>query len=198
MELLLEAAAGLAAQRELLRGGEDVRPDPGGGLHQHARGVVRDLGDLAAHHAADAGRALGVAHHGHARVERALHVVERGHPLAVGARVRTTIRPPRTLSRSKRVQRLAGGEHHVVGDVDHVRDRALAGGGQALLEPQRRGADLHVLEHARAEAQADLGVDLHARVVLHPVVARGLGVARCPESGSSLAWLNAWTSRATP
>ena len=33
------------------------------------------------------------------------------------------------------VQRLAGAEHHVVGDVDDVGDRPLAGGRQALLEP---------------------------------------------------------------
>ena len=75
------------------------------------------------------------------------------------------------------MQRLAGGEHHVVGDVDDVRDRPLAGRHQPLLQPQRRRPDLHVLEHARREAQADLGVgDLDAGVVLRAVVAGGLGV----------------------
>ena len=49
----------------------------------------------------------------------------------------------------ERVHRLAGGEHHVVRDVHDVRDRALAGRRQALLEPERRRADLDVLEHAR-------------------------------------------------
>ena len=38
MQLLLEARRRLAAQPERLRGAHDVRPDPGGRLHQHARG----------------------------------------------------------------------------------------------------------------------------------------------------------------
>jgi hypothetical protein len=55
------------------------------------------------------------------------------------------------------VHRLTGEQHHVVGDVDHVADRPLAGGHQARLEPGRRGPDLHVLEQARREARAQVG-----------------------------------------
>ena len=76
------------------------------------------------------------------------------------------------------MQGLAHGEHHVVGDVDHVRDRPLARGREPLLEPQRRWPDLHVLEHPRGEAQADLGIDLDRRVVLGPVVAQRVGLGR--------------------
>ena len=99
-------------------------------------------------------------------VERALDAVERGHRLAVlGAPDDDPAAAH--LVEVERVQRLAGGEHHVVGDVDDVRDRPLTRGRQALLQPRRRRADLHVLEHARGEAQADLGVgDLDAGVVL--------------------------------
>ena len=61
VQLLLEARRGLGAQPERLRGAHDVRADPGGHLHQHARGLVRDLRDLAAHDPGDAARALGVA-----------------------------------------------------------------------------------------------------------------------------------------
>ena len=74
------------------------------------------------------------------------------------------------------MQRLAGAEHHVVGDVHHVRDRALPGRHQALLEPGRRGPELYVFEHARGEAKADLGVDLDRDVVGGGVGAARLGV----------------------
>ena len=105
----------------------------------------------------------------------ALDVVERDHPLALGRAANDDLRAAHPVE-VERVQRLGGREHHVVGDVDDVRDRPLAGRHQPLLEPQRRRADLHVLEHARGEAQADLGVDLDRHVVLGAVVAARLGV----------------------
>ncbi len=74
------------------------------------------------------------------------------------------------------MERLSGREHHVVGDVDDVRDRALAGRHQPLLQPQGRGTDLHILEDARGEAQADLRVDLDRGVVVDRVASAGLGV----------------------
>ena len=55
------------------------------------------------------------------------------------------------------VQRAADEQHHVVGDVDDVVDRALPGGHQARLEPRRRRADRHVLEGAGGEARAQVG-----------------------------------------
>ena len=66
----------------------------------------------------------------------------------------------------ERVQWLAGEQHHVVGDVDDVVDRPLAGRGQPLLEPERRRADRDVGEHAGGEARAQLGhLDRHRGVV---------------------------------
>ncbi len=60
------------------------------------------------------------------------------------------------------VQRLAGEQHRVVGDVDDVVDRPLAGRRQPRLQPRRRGRERDVLEHARGEAGAELGaLDLH-------------------------------------
>ena len=56
------------------------------------------------------------------------------------------------------MQRLGRHQHHVVGDVDDVVDRALAGGHQPRLQPRRRRADLHALVHARGEARAQVGV----------------------------------------
>ena len=96
----------------------------------------------------------------------------------------------------ERVQRLPGQQHHVVGDVDHVRDRPLAGGHQPRLQPRRARPDLHVLEHARGEARAQLGaLDGDRR--------RRAGRPGLPGSsrhggGASGAPVAAWTSRATP
>ena len=75
------------------------------------------------------------------------------------------------------VQRLAGEQHHVVGDVDDVVDRPLPGGHQARLQPRRRGRDRDVLEHARGEARAEVGaLDEHL----------GAGARGPSEPGSSL------------
>ena len=81
--------------------------------------------------------------------KRALDVVERGHRLALAGAPHDD--PPAAhLVEVEGVERLAGGEHHVVGDVDDVRDRALAGGHQALLEPQRRRARSVTSSNTRA------------------------------------------------
>ena len=55
------------------------------------------------------------------------------------------------------MQRAADQQHHVVGDVDDVGDRALPGRHQARLQPRRRRADRDVLEDARGEARAQVG-----------------------------------------
>ena len=51
---------------------------------------------------------------------------------------------------------LADRQHDVVRDVDDVRDRAHARGGDAGLEPQRRWAHLDVGEHAAGPARAEI------------------------------------------
>ena len=132
-------------------------PDPGGRLHQHARGVVGDLGDLPAHDPGDPARPLGVADQRHVGVEGPLDVVEGDHRLP-RLRAPDHDAPAANLVQVEGVERLGSGQHHVVGDVDDVRDRALAGGRQALLEPDGRLPHLHALEHAPGEPQADVGV----------------------------------------
>ncbi len=166
-EALLEAPGGLRAQGELGRGALEARAVPVGGLHQHARGGPADLGALAAHQAGDRRRAVLVGDQQDAGVERALDVVERRHLLALAGA------PHGELSAGDEVevegvQRLPGEQHREVGDVDDVVDRALAGGGQARLQPRRRRADRDVLEQPRGEARAEVGVlddDLGARDV---------------------------------
>ena len=55
------------------------------------------------------------------------------------------------------MQRLAGEEHHVVGDVDDVVDRPLPRGREPRLEPERRRSDLDVGECPRREPRAEFG-----------------------------------------
>ena len=115
-----------------------------------------DLGARAAHHAGDRGRA----------VARRRSAPSRRRACGSGRRASRTCSPSRARrtvsSRAgdavevERVQRLAGEQHHVVGDVDDVGDRALPGGHQPRLQPRRRGADLDVLEHPRGEARAQV------------------------------------------
>ncbi len=176
LQLLLEAARGLRAQAQPGRRALDVRPVPRRGLHQHARGRVPHLGAGAAHHARDRRRALGIVDHAHLRVEPALHVVERGHRLAV-ARAADDQRPARDQVRVEGVHRLPGEQHHVVGDVDDVVDRALAGRHQPRLQPQGRRRDRHVLEQPRGEAGAQVGRP-HVDGEAGDRVARGVRVLR--------------------
>ncbi len=106
----------------------------------------------------------------------ALDAVERRHRLALGggADDQRAVGDPVEV---EGVQRLRGQQHHVVGDVDDVVDRALAGRRQPGLQPRRRGADLDVGEDARGEARAEVGdLDGDRGVVLDLAVAVGVGV----------------------
>ncbi len=164
LQLLLEPAGGLRAQAEPRRRPLDVRPVPGGRLHQHAPRRRADLGALAAHDPGDRRRPVVVGDDDHVLVHHAIDVVERGEHLA-------RLRAPHDEMAAghevevERVHRLAGGQHHVVRDVDDVVDRPHAGRGEPRLEPLRRRADVDVLEQPRGEARAqvgDLHLDLHA------------------------------------
>ena len=134
------------------------------------------------------------------RVERALDVVEGDHrlPLLRPAHddlARRAPRPGRTRGAAGRVS-----EHHVVGDVHDVRDRALAGRRQPLLEPLRRRPDLDVLEHPGREAQADLR-DRRSRRSRGPRPRRrrdGFASASVGVGAPAAAPVAACTSRATP
>src|SRR5207237_574759 len=64
------------------------------------------------------------------------------------------------------VQRLAALEHHVVGDVDHVVDRAHAETLEPAAHPQRRRTDLHSTHDARHVTVAQSAVaDLHTDTI---------------------------------
>ncbi len=195
LELLLEAPAGLRAQVQPRHRAVDVRAVPGRSLEQHARGGLGDLRALAAHDAGDRRRAVGVLDHDHLRVERALDVVERDHRLAV-ARVADVELAAGDVVEVEGVRRLPGEQHHVVGDVDDVVDRPLAGGRQARLQPQRRRRDRHVLVHARGEARAQLGVLDRDGSRCDGAVAAGALLSH--GGGASAEPVAACASRATP
>jgi hypothetical protein len=81
---------------------------------------------------------------------------------------------------------LAETQHHVVRDVDDVRDRPHAGRGDARLQPGRRGADVDVGEHATGPPGAEVGrLDAYADVILGPAVAGRIRLGAGPwrESG---------------
>ena len=104
----------------------------------------------AAHDPGDPGGPVAVADQHGLGVEGALDAVEGGHAARRRRAVRTISAPSGDPIEVERVQRLGGQQHHVVGDVDDVVDRPLAGRDQPRLQPQRRGADRHLGEHARA------------------------------------------------
>ena len=84
----------------------------------------RDLGVLAAHHAGEAdrlARASAITRSAGSSVRLVPSSVTSSSP---GRARRTMISPPTSVSRVVGVQRAAEREHHVVGDVDDVRDRA--------------------------------------------------------------------------
>jgi hypothetical protein len=160
-QALLEAARGLAAQPEHRRAAVDVRSVPGGDLEQHAGRLRRHLRARAAHQPRDRRGPLGVLDHDHLVVERARLTIERLHPLALVCPAHGQARAGDTVQ-IEGVQRLAGEQHRVVGDVDDVVDRPLPRRPQPRPQPQRRRRDRHLLEDPRGEARAQLGaIDVH-------------------------------------
>ena len=90
---------------------------------------------------------------------------------------RTMISRPATLSRSKAWVGSPSAQHHVVGDVDDVRDRPHPGRRDPGLQPRRRRPDLDVGEHPARPARTQVwGVDAPRDVVVHGALAGGLRI----------------------
>ena len=132
----LEAMGGVRVHPQAL-GGLAHRPgvEPGA-LDQHVAGPRTDLAVLAAHDAGQGHRPRAVGDHQHVVGELALGAVQGGQDLA---RVRRAdddgrgraVRDGADLVEVEAVERLAHLPQHVVGDVDHVVDRAQADGSGA-------------------------------------------------------------------
>ena len=195
VDAALEAIRRLAVQPvpargEPHRGRVEVRA-----LDQHVGGRLGDLALGAAHHARDRDRALRVRDHEIGGVELARLAVERRDRLA-GRRAPHADLAARDLREVERVQRLAELEHHRVGRVDHVVDRAEARRLEPRAQRRRRRPDAHA-----AHDPAD---------VVEAVVARvdrdrdRVGRAGGPDSAASVGGSrsappnSARTSRATP
>ena len=127
-------------QAEATRGAPDQDRLEARGLEQDPRGLVGDLGVEAPHHAGERDALLAVADQQIAGDQRALHAIERDELLAIFG-VRDLDDTGGQRLGVERVQRLPELEHHVVRDVDEVRDRSHAHTAEPLRDPPgQRGA----------------------------------------------------------
>ena len=136
VDALLPAVGALGAQAQALRAAEDPGGLEVGRLEQDGGRLVADLGLLAAHDPREGDRALGVADQQVLGLERAVDAVERAQLLA-GLRAAHDDPAAVELGEVEGVQWVAEREHHVVGHIDDVRDRAHAGVGQPGAQPDR-------------------------------------------------------------
>ena len=155
-EPLLETPRGLAAPAERDGGALHRRAVPRRGLEQHARRARPDL--QRAPPITPASEVGPSSSQITTMPSESVSVVPSSASTVSPARARRTVSCAACDAvEVERVHRLAGEEHHVVGDVDDVGDRPHAGGEQARREPQRRGRDRDRLEDARGETRAQIG-----------------------------------------
>ena len=146
-------------------------------LEEHRRRRLADLGLLAAHDPGERDGAVGVGDHEIVGDELARDAVERRQLLAGRGAANDDLAAVQRRE-VERVQRVPEREHHVVGHVDDVRDRPLAGQEEPRPQPLRRLADRHALEQPADVARAAFEVvdpDLH-------LSARGVS-GDCPRPG---------------
>ena len=159
-------------RREVELAGTTLNGDlvPEGGFDEDVLRVVRDLGLVAALDAGETFGGVAVADDAVVLVDVVAAVVKEVHRFALlGPTHRQVV--GLNLVEVVEVRRTAEFEHHVVGDVDERRDRALTGALEAFLHPRGRfGAGVDVADDARSEAAAEIGrFDAHGQTA----VARG-------------------------
>ncbi len=151
----------LKARRRIRAHAERGCSAPDGGaveiraLEEHHGGVADDLAVLAAHYARHGDGLIGVADAQHARREPALRSVKRADALALAgaAHVYLVIA---YACKVERMHRLTVLEHDIVCDIDNIVYRAHAGVADTLAHPLRAGGDLHVFDHSRGVARAEI------------------------------------------
>ncbi len=150
----LEPIARIAGQFEGAAGRADVQGFKPGGFQQDVGGRGCDLAFQPAHDARDGLRPDGVGDHQHVGLEPVLGAVNGREKLArLGA---TNDDPtPVELVQIKGVQRLTHLVQNKIGHVHHVVHRPQTDGLQPLLEPVRRGPDLHAPDHPRGVGGAE-------------------------------------------
>ena len=160
----LKAAAALRAHAQSAAGQADGRTVERRALEHHVRGALGDLALLAAHDAGQARGALLVTDDQVVGAQGALVSVQRGQRLAGMGAAHHDL-PPAHLAQVKGVHGMAVFDHDVVGDIHDVVDGAKARAVQVLAQPQGRGRDAHVFDHARGVARAQVR-SLHAHLHL--------------------------------
>ena len=134
-----------------------------GALDQHILGADGNLAVEPAHDAGE-GDALGlVGDQQRVAGQLVFLLIERGEFFAVSGVAYDDNRVGRAVRLGEQmvvegVQRLAGLEHHVVGDVDNVVDAANADPLECVAQPARAGANRHAANDARVVAWAMRGV----------------------------------------
>ena len=128
VDALLPAVRAVRAQAERLRRAQDLRAREVGGLEHDRVRALADLGVGAAHDPADALRPLGVGDHAASSASSSRSWPSSVRSVSPARARRAVSRAPRMLRVVVGVQRAAEVVHHVVRDVDDVRDRAHAGG----------------------------------------------------------------------
>ena len=176
----LVAQGGLTHEREVARGAARVGRREGRTLQEHIGRCLGDLAVEAAHDARKGDRVLSIGDERHVAGKRAFLAIERRELLAIArgthAHVMLAIGALGKGAQVEGVQGLAQLEEDVVADVDDVVDGTGAQGRDALDEPLRRGADLHVADDASRIARAQLGVvDLDRDEVAHVLGIGGAG-----------------------
>jgi hypothetical protein len=160
---LLETAARFGAQAGAAGGKAHRLRGEHGSLQPQAGGLLADGLLQATHDAGQGDRPIGAGDQQRLRCQGAIYPVEGGQALS-----RTSLAHPqgRGLDGAARqtcqgiaikgMQGLPRFQHHQIGDVHHVVDRAHATALQPLPQPQRRSPDLHPAELGDAEQSACL------------------------------------------
>ena len=154
---LFKAQAGVGAEVQIGRGAAVVERMEGSRFQQHCGGVAGDFAVGAAHYAADADGAGRVGNEQMVGVQGAFHTVQGGELFAGGGAAHDDV-PVGNGVQVEGVQGLVELQHHIVGDIHHIVDRAQAGAGQAVLQPPRGRADLDAADNRCGVAGAQVGV----------------------------------------
>ena len=168
VDAALEAVSGVGGEVEAPRAsGHRLRP-PEGRFHVHMARVVRHRGGIAAHDAGQRLDRLRIGDHADRGVDVDGVAVEQLQALARAAPAHHQLVVD--LVQVEDVRRPAVLEHHVVGDVDQRRHRALAAARQALDHPRRRlRLRIDVAHDAAGEAPAQVGrFHLHRQRLVVP------------------------------
>ena len=157
VDALLPAVRALGAERMPLGAPQDADRLEVGGLEEDVRRPLPDLGVLAAHDPGEGDRPFGVGDDEILGVELPRVPVEGGELLALARPAHHDL-PAAERVEVEGMERVADGEHDVVGHVDDVGDRPHARSRDARLQPRRRGRDGDVREEPADVARAALVV----------------------------------------